>query len=100
MKTTDLSRFGTIELIKLSKTLKAMAEFGLPDDFYNEDVKPILFTGFGNVFLTNCNDELCGESEGRLYVWHHCEHCGHEGYEGDCDLQENGCNECLNTMEM
>ena len=53
MTTTNLSDFGYRELEMLEELLKAMREQGLPDDFYDEEVHPMMNQNSGNVFLTN-----------------------------------------------
>ena len=53
MTTTNLSDFGYRELAMLEDLLKAMREQGLPDDFYDEEVHPMMNQNSGNVFLTN-----------------------------------------------
>lgn len=57
MTTTNLANFGYRELIMLEKLLKAMREQGLPNDFYDEEVHPMMNQSSGNVFLINsdCN---------------------------------------------
>ena len=42
MTTTNLSDFGYRELEMLEELLKAMREQGLPDDFYDEEVHPMM----------------------------------------------------------
>lgn len=53
MTTTNLSDFGYRELEMLEELLRAMREHGLPEDFYNNEVHPMMNQISGNVFLTN-----------------------------------------------
>ena len=58
MTTTNLSDFGYRELAMLEELLKAMREQGLPDDFYDEEVHPMMNKYSGNVFLTNSDYQV------------------------------------------
>jgi hypothetical protein len=35
----------------------------------------------------------------KLEMWHNCSNCGHEGFAEDCQLNEDGCNECNEVEE-
>jgi hypothetical protein len=78
--TTDLSKFGHRELKKLEFLLKAMREKGLPDDFDNSEVTPMMNVDSRNVFLTNDSYEVAMMNGDALEKWHTCSYCGHEGF--------------------
>lgn len=78
--TTDLSKFGYRELKRLEFLLKAMREKGLPDDFDNSEVTPMMNVDSGNVFLTNDSYEVAMMNGDSLEKWHVCSYCGHEGF--------------------
>lgn len=56
--TTNLADFGIRELAKLAELIEAMKEQGLPDDFSDDGVVPMMNKASGNVFLTNSNYEV------------------------------------------
>lgn len=97
--TNDLSKFGYMELQKLVALLDAMHNQGLPDNFYQEDVIPMLNKRSGYVFLTNSEYQCAMMNGGSLEIWNLCPNCGHEGFEEDCQLNEDGCNECKSKEE-
>ena len=78
--TTDLSDFGYREVAMLEELLKAMREQGLPDDFYNDEVVPMLNRNSGNVFLTNSEYQVAmlngDKLESRYFLSYH----GNEGF--------------------
>ena len=97
--TTDLADFGMIELIELRDILISWVDHGLPDDFENNEVRPMMNRNSGNVFLTNSeyqtamllNDKMGND---KLESWYNCFNCGHEGFKEDCELNDEGCNIC------
>jgi hypothetical protein len=92
--TTNLAEFGYRELKLLELLLTAMREQGLPNDFYNDEVHPMMNKNSGNVFLTN-SDYQCAMMNGdKLETWYNCYNCGHEGFAEDCSLIDECCNEC------
>ncbi len=97
--TTNLADFGYIEITGLIKLLIALCEQGLPDDFDNTDVHPMMNKNSGNVFLTNDNYEVAMLNGDKLETWYHCGNCGHEGFAEDCQLNDDGCNECKGVEE-
>ncbi len=81
--TTDLADFdaeGRYELIKL---LKAWQSSGLPDDFYDNEVVPMLNRNSGYVFLTNSEYQVCMEANGKLESWYTTPYSGYEGFLDD-----------------
>lgn len=92
--TTDLADFGWIERQELIKILQAWQDKGLPQDFELGEIIPMMNFDSGNVFLTNYDYQVAmmnGNDLKRFYV---CRECGHEGFLEDCQLNDNGCNEC------
>lgn len=96
--TTDLSDFGIIEKQEVIRLLTAWIDQGLPYDFEEKEVCPMFNKNSGNVFLTNRNLEVAMMNGNDLESFYYCHHCGHEGFKEDCQLNDEGCNEC-NFME-
>lgn len=80
MTTTNLSDFGYRELIILEKLLRAMREQGLPNDFYNENVHPMMNQSSGNVFLTNSNYQVAMLNGDKLESFYCLSYYGNEGF--------------------
>lgn len=82
--TTDLSKFGYRELAILRDLLSAMLEHGLPDDFWDNEVVPMMNTYSGNVFLTNSEYEVAMlTGDGTLESWYYLNGTGIEGFYDD-----------------
>ena len=79
MTTTNLSDFGYRELAMLEELLKAMREQGLPDDFYDEEVHPMMNQNSGNVFLTNSEYQVAMMNGYKLERWYFLSYNGYEG---------------------
>jgi hypothetical protein len=92
--TTNLADFCYQERKELIALLTAWNDQGLPDDFSDEGVHAMFNRNSGNVFLTNENFEVAMLNGNKLEIWHNCFNCGHEGFQEDCQLNEDGCNEC------
>ena len=92
--TTDLCEFGSIERAELTKILDAWNEQGLPDDFNNDEVHPMMNKMSGSVFLTNSDYEVAMMNGDKLESYYSCMHCGNEGFYEDCQINEEGCNVC------
>jgi hypothetical protein len=92
--TTDLAEFGSPERRMLVEILTAWEKRGLPDEFQDDEVRPMMNRNSGEVFLTNSDYQTAMMNGGTLEIWHNCPNCGHEGFEEDCQLTEDGCNEC------
>ena len=92
--TSNLSDFGSQERWKLVELLTAWDKEGLPDDFEENEVIPLMNRNSGSVFLTNKEFQVCMMNGDKLEMWHYCFNCGHEGFAEDCQLNEDGCNEC------
>lgn len=92
--TTDLADFGSRERGMLIELLVSWREQGLPDDFYDDEVRPMMNRNSGNVFLTNSDYQVAMMNGDKLETWYTCSNCGHEGFKEDCQVNELGCNEC------
>ena len=80
MTTTNLSDFGYRELSILEELLKAMREQGLPGDFYNEEVHPMMNQSSGNVFLTNSDYQVAMLNGDKLESFYFLSYHGNEGF--------------------
>lgn len=78
--TTDLSRFGFREIKMLSEILNVWVESGLPDDFTNDEVAPMMNMSSGNVFLTNSEFEVVMMNGDKLEPFYTSPYDGHEGF--------------------
>ncbi len=66
MTTTDLSDFGHRELEMLEKLLCAMRTQGLPNDFDDCEVTPVMNQCSGDVFLSNAQYQVAMMNGGKL----------------------------------
>lgn len=80
MTTTNLSDFGYRELEMLEELLRAMREHGLPEDFYNNEVHPMMNQISGNVFLTNSEYQLAMMNGDKLESFYTLSYHGSEGF--------------------
>lgn len=94
MTTTDLADFGSRERWMLVELLTAWDKQALPEDFCDDEVTPMMNKYSGSVFLTNSEFQVAMMNGDKLEMWHTCYNCGHEGFEEDCQLNDEGCNEC------
>ncbi len=92
--TTDLADFGSRERRMLEELLAAWRTQGLPEDFDQDQVQAMMNRNSGHVFLTNAECQCAMMNGDKLEIWHHCSNCGHEGFADDCQLNDDGCNEC------
>lgn len=83
MITTNLSDFGYRELMILEEVLRAMREQGLPNDFYNDDVHPMMNQSSGNVFLTNSEYQVAMLNGNKLESFYFLSYHGNEGFLDD-----------------
>ena len=81
--TTDLSDFGYRELDMLQELLKAMVEQGLPKDFNDDEVVPMMNMNSGNVFLTNLDYQVAMMNGEDLEMFHVLPCTGIEGFTDD-----------------
>lgn len=80
MTTTNLANFGYRELIMLEELLKAMREQGLPEDFYDEEVHPMMNQSSGNIFLTNSEYQVAMLNGDKLESFYFLSYHGNEGF--------------------
>ena len=92
--TTDLADFGFHDRENLIELLAGWNQQGLPTGFYDDEVRPMMNRNSGNVFLTNSDYQVAMMKDSKLEMWHTCHNCGHEGFQEDCQLNDDGCNEC------
>lgn len=92
--TTDLAQFCSRERWLLVELLTAWDKQGLPDEFFDDEIRPMMNRNSGCVFLTNSEYQTAMMNGDTLEIWHDCPNCGHEGFAEDCQLNEDGCNEC------
>ena len=95
----NLADFGSRERKLLLHLLTAWDSQGLPDDFDSKGVYPMMNKDSGCVFLTNENFDCAMMDGDKLESWYTCSNCGHEGFAEDCQINEDGCNEC-NPVEI
>ena len=75
----------------LCDLLKAMKEQGLPSDFYDDEVHPMMNTYSGNVFLTNSDYQAAMLNGDKLESWYFLSFYGNEGFLDDLlDEYNNG----------
>lgn len=92
--TTNLADFGPRERQMLVELLNAWEQQGLPEGFYDYEVNCMMNRNSGSVFLTNDEFQVAMMNGDKLEMWHNCPNCGHEGFQEDCQLNDEGCNEC------
>ena len=90
--TTDLSKFGSRERRMVEELLSAWRRHGLPDDFQDDEVVPMMNTQSGNVFLTNSGFEVAMMNGDDLESFYSCPQCGHEGFKDE--MEHEGGPEC------
>ena len=81
--TTDLSKFGYRELDLLNILLTGMKEQGLPEDFYNDEVVPMMNLNSGSVFLTNSDFQVAMMNGADLESYYSLPYSGEEGFKDD-----------------
>ena len=81
--TENLADFGMREIGELRDILDAWLNSGLPDDFYDEGVKPAFNMDSGYVFLTNDEYQVCMEVDGKLESFYTSPYYGTEGFYED-----------------
>ena len=87
--TENIADFGLSEIEELRDILDAILDAwvknrGLPDDFYDEGVRPAFNRASGNVFLTNDDYQVCMlTSDGTLESFYSTPYSGHEGFYDD-----------------
>lgn len=84
--TENLAEFGYYERDELITLLQAWQDNGLPGDFYDEEVRPMMNKNSGHVFLTNSDYQVAMVTEGKLESFYSTPYEGIEGFYED--LQE------------
>lgn len=92
--TTNLEDFGYGERMDLIRLLTAWNDQGLPQDFETDGVHAMMNKDSGNVFLTNHEFQVAMMNGDKLESFYTCGMCGHEGFADECQLNDDGCNEC------
>ena len=78
--TADLARFGHRERQMAEKLLQAWREQGLPDDFYDDEVKLNFNTYSGYVFLSNSDYQVAMLNGDNLESFYTDYETGEEGF--------------------
>lgn len=78
--TTDLARFGSRERALLIELLTAWQDEGLPEDFDNDEVRPMLNTQSASVFLTNADYAVAMMNGDQLESFYSTPYEGREGF--------------------
>lgn len=106
MTTTNLSDFGNRELILLIELLQARIGQGLPDDFDDDEVYPMMNQDSGNVFLTNSEYQVAMMNGDKLESFYWLGYAGTEGFIDelwqqfqDGDINENDYEELAYILE-
>ena len=89
--TTDFGKFGARERAMVRELLDAWNKQGLPEDFYGEDVKPMMNMQSGYVFLTNSEYQVAMMNGDKLESFYSCPECGFEGFEDELIDDGNDC---------
>ena len=91
MTTTDLSDFGHRELEMLEELLCAMWTQGLPNDFEDCEVTPVMNQYSGNVFLSNFEYQVAMMNGDNLESFYTLSYSGEEGFADELyDLFQDG----------
>ena len=78
--TTNLAEFGHREREMATDLLNAWREQGLPEDFYDEDVRIMMNFNSGNVFLTNGDYQVAMLNGDKLESFYSLPYSGNEGF--------------------
>lgn len=96
--TTNLADFGSRERRMLIELLTAWQNQGLPEDFSDEAVVPMMNQNSGNVFLTNEDCQVALMNGRKLESFYSCPYCGHEGFKDEMDHEPEN-SECTRYLE-
>lgn len=80
MTTTDLTKFGYRERKMAEELLHAWNEYGLPEDFYDDEVTVMMNMNSGNVFLTNSDFQVAMMNGDTLESFYVDPETGEEGF--------------------
>jgi hypothetical protein len=97
--TENLADFRSRERGMLLDILQAWEKDGLPEDFHQDEVRPMMNRNSGHVFLINSEYQTAMMNGDKLEIWHYCSNCGHEGFVEDCKINDDGCECCHPTDE-
>ena len=78
--TENLAEFGARERALLIELLKAWQDQGLPSDFYEDEVRPMMNKHSGNVFLTNSEYQVAMMNGDNLESFYITPYSGVEGF--------------------
>lgn len=78
--TTNLAEFGFREIKMLRDILDAWVKDGLPRDFDQDEVQPMLNTNSGKVFLTNAEFQAAMMNGDKLESFYSSPYEGKEGF--------------------
>jgi hypothetical protein len=81
--TSDLSHFGEKELHVVKSLIDAAEKQGLPNDFWDNDVKIMMNRYSGNVFLINSEYQVAMMNGDKLESWYFLSYHGYEGFLDD-----------------
>ena len=99
MTTTNLSDFGYKELELLEKLLCAMRTQGLPADFDDNEVTPVMNQCSGDVFLSNSEYQVAMMNGDKLESYYTLS-SGEEGFAAELHERfENGCIDNQSDLE-
>ena len=83
MTTTNLAEFGTRELELLEDLIRAMRQQGLPKNFYDGGICPMLNKYSRNVFLINSEYQVAMMDGDELKQFYFLSYHGREGFADD-----------------
>lgn len=98
--TTDLSKFISADRDDLIQILQAWNRYGLPTDFEEDEVIPMMNINSGNVFLTNMQGQVAMLNGDKLESFYSCTQCGYEGFLEDMEhSNEKECKQYLKDIK-
>jgi len=96
--TTDLADFGSRERHMLVELLTAWNNQGLPKGFDDSEVRPMMNTQSGYVFLTNADFDVAMMNGHTLERWYTCPECGNEGFAEDIEDGQECCTSYMSEV--
>lgn len=96
--TYDMAKMGARERRIMRELLDAWNKQGLPEDFYEDEVRVAFNTNSGCVFLTNSDYQAAMMNGDKLETWYNCPYCGHEGFKEDMEHEPED-EECTRYMK-
>ena len=99
-KMFDISRMTVGAIEEAAEILKAYAQYGVPDDFWDDGVQIAYNENSGMVFLTNEDSQVAVLEDGKLVSWYFTPYEGLEGTFADLvDMFNEGDFEYAEDME-